>query len=372
MSNELKIITFSKDNLNGLEQLKYTTKNELVRGLLDIVLKNRLANREFDCKSEKFSIILNELIEEYKLLQQEVYKNKNIVVELERIIVDINKILEYTCIELQKEIPSEINLSTYLAKLSEKSNKLVINYSNEIKDLNHKETILEKIRKWIPIKKIFIATTIINALGGGSSEIHSQDKENINSNKNIEIKQESNRDTPTKTKILTIEELNARKSELERIAKIKKEYELVKKNRKQTIAKVKQILSKMTMPTDYIKPKHILALIWAETRFDPNATNGPNVKGIMQIQDESVSMDLEKNIRKGIERIREKAEYCKNKYPDWDKLRDDRKIQIIFAAYNCGQSKLNLRYDWNVHKSNDETVSHDKAIWDYINHLHQQ
>jgi hypothetical protein len=381
MPEDLKIITFSKDNLNGLESLRLYTKNELVRGLLDIVLRNRLANREFDCNDDKFKRILNELIEEYTDLKQKATygRIKNINTELERLILETCGLLEFTARELLLDKPNEKILTKYLAQLTKNTNEITTNYSVVIQP--PKKSMMQKLRESKLTKWIIGGAVGASLAGGVYAATGSKDNENVtNSNSNakkIEVKAEIKKDVPPTTKVMTAKELNS-KLELEKdsvkklqLEKLRNEYELVQKNRKQTIAKVKQILSKIEMPADYIKPKHVMALMWAETRFDPTATNGNNVRGIMQISSSSVSMDLEKNIREGIKRIKEKEQYCRTQHPDWDKLSNDKKIQIIFAAYNCGQTRLDLTYNWKVRDSNDETESHDQAIWDYINHLYK-
>ena len=381
MPEALKIIQFSKENMNGLYDSRLSTRNELVRGLLDIVLRNRLANREFDCNALRFKQILSELSEEYDRLKNQLAKNKikNVDPELERLVININSMIIYLIQELDKDRPSEINLSTYLVRLAKYTNELESKYNSVL--YPEKKKLFQILRESKPIKKLLIGLGLMSAVGAGTA-IASWNK---NESKVIEIKDDMKKPLPAKTKVLTAEEIRvkaeeerinkekeiARKRELERIIALKAEYEQVKKKRGETITKVRQILSRMKMPTNYIQPRHIMALIWSETRFNPNATNGPNVRGIMQVNDPKVSMDLEKNIKRGLEILKEKEKYCRQKHPDWDQLRDDRKIQILFAAYNCGQSRLNYDYDWKVHESNDETVSHDLAIWDYINHLNQ-
>jgi len=368
-----RIIKFSENNRKGLLSVPVDSDNDLVLGLIYGALKNEV----FDYDDKNFKNILRELMEEYADLKNKILKTpKEIPQELIKLITYAGLILNNIFKELHANNINEEVMSENLANLLNNTNKIYKEYRLIIRELKHKDTILEKIRNWSGIRKFLVTTAVVSTIGGGTMIAGTPHKGILNApNKNTIVKENVKSTIPAKTKVLTAKEIVER-IELEKIEKLKNEYKQVKKEREQIIVKVKKILSKLKMPANYIQPKHIMALMWAESRFNPDAMNGDDVKGIMQVNDKSVSMDLEKNIMRGLEILKEKEIYCRINWnkdhinPKWDELRADKKIQIVFAAYNCGQSRLDSKYNWKVRDSNDETESHDQAIWDYINHLY--
>jgi hypothetical protein len=377
-----KVIKFSSGEVQNLISVRNIAKshnNELIVGMIDIILKNR----ELDCGDRKFRIILDELAHEFSSLKEKAVMDeiKNNP-ELEKLIVDTNTTIECITNELTNIREGEIPILTYIARLAQYTDEIRSKYP-KVFDLTRRKSFMESIRNSKLVRKFLIGAGIISVAGyslKGSPETNSGlNNPKINSVSSVPY-------TPSNQNIkaMTWEEMNAANERFNRnMERIKTEGEARKEwhknydglinNRKTTIIKVEKTLSNMKMPTDYITPKHIMALIWQESKFEANAENGIKAFGLMQVMKDSWSLKekyednkgrIEKNIEAGIQILREKEAYCRKNHPNWDKLTNDDKIDILFAAYNCGEGKLDKKYHWNISKSNPETIAH-------INNIHK-
>jgi len=175
-------VTFKNERRN-LESTRNNSSNELIRGLIAVMLESV----EFDCDNKVFRARLFELIEEYDRLEKEfVVKNiKGCTPELKDLIERTAFMLSHILEETDKQSNvSEINLSAYLARLSQYTNIINSKYSSIIKSLEHKTTILEKIRNWSPIKKFIVGTAFVGAVGGGALEANALLYHNANNSTN--------------------------------------------------------------------------------------------------------------------------------------------------------------------------------------------
>ena len=210
-----RTITFSWDNRRALQSLYVQTKNELVRGLISLATYQN----DFDCNNTQFRMILNELINEYKVLQQEALSssNKEVTPDLTGLIANTNLILEYTLKEINKgDFVSEINLSTYLAKLSQNTTTIITNYAKVVDFLNqkigvvsseHRKSLLENIRDFSPIRKLLLGTAFVSTVGAAGDHRMQGFKKNNITNHNIEIVKENNTSIPPKSKIISASSL---------------------------------------------------------------------------------------------------------------------------------------------------------------------
>jgi hypothetical protein len=128
-----------------------------------------------------------------------------------------------------------------------------------------------------------------------------------------------------------------RRREEEKAKAFKIEYKQVLRSRKNVIARVDAALRRSQMPTDYLIPKDIKALIYQESRFNPEIVSKAGAYGLMQVMDASSDMSIEDNIAVGLKILKEKDAYCRQYYKDWDNMNQQQKKDILFAIYNCGQ-----------------------------------
>ncbi len=216
-----RVIKFSKENRTGILDMPIDSYNDLVLGLVYQATKNT----EFNYNNEQFRELLVELIEEYQRIKTKLLRtNKELPQEFTKLITNTNTILQYILEELNAKYPSEIKMSKYLVLIIQNTNRLWKEYKETMRILTRKESILEKIRNWGPMRKFLIGATIVSAIGGGTVGGRAL-QGNYNSENKIdsktEIKAEIKREIPAKTKVLTPKDMNLAP---------KKEYELKQTN----------------------------------------------------------------------------------------------------------------------------------------------
>jgi len=340
---------------------------------------------------QAFNNKFNKLLDEYTQLYDKTHPlqiNIPISNKLKEFIRDVEYVrgaLGIISEELQKSRMNEDDISHSFTMLRISTNRMR-DYSEIFIALKYKQ---EPLKKDIPkkntnfFKKLLVGLGIITTIGTGIAvqknvAASEPDKHTIG-NVDMRAMEKAKAQKVAAEKEAEIKRLKeieiSKKLEEERIKVLKAEYHGVSLKRKDVISQVNKILSRMKMPASYMTPRHVKALIWAESRFNPETVSSAHAYGLMQVLSPSSGsggtsddyrFNIYKNVEAGMKILKEKERYCRHKHPNWDKLSNDEKMDIIFAAYNCGGTKLSEEYGWNIYKSNNETISHMKTIHDYL------
>jgi hypothetical protein len=372
MTSTLKLSDSCKLELPKLLRLAY---DDEVYSIIDILCKE-----QFDDKT--FREITKKMYRDYRKLYSCTHPRSNKEISLRNRISDdprYQKFLEdvelaYGALgqlmnEVQKpDIDSKLLLSS-IRVLTARTGSIKENVGLKNFILTDGKSIRRSTGFW---KKIAAVIGIGSALGLGNI-MGSKDVGASASNRPISEMIKPEVIKRAETEKITIGEA-MRRMEAERIAAIEKakkeakdekdrfenDYNYVVKNRKSIIARVKKVLSKEKMPTDYITPRHILSLIWQESRYDPNIISSAGAVGLMQVM--NGSKDIEKNIKEGIKVLKQKEAYCRSYYKEkWDTMTPEEKIDILFAIYNCGEGTWE-KYGSNLAQQVWETQKHIKSI----------
>lgn len=126
-------------------------------------------------------------------------------------------------------------------------------------------------------------------------------------------------------------------------------------------------------PHDLIDVPYVLATMKQESKFDSLAKSWAGARGLMQVmpltwkglyKDNSFYTDAfnpDKNLEAGIRVLNGMAKFCERRYPEWDKLDDISKRELISAAYNGGNGTLQKK-NWDINKMYSETRNYVPII----------
>jgi soluble lytic murein transglycosylase-like protein len=125
-------------------------------------------------------------------------------------------------------------------------------------------------------------------------------------------------------------------------------------------------------PDSLVNAKYVLATMKQESRFNPRARSYIGARGLMQIMPRTwrgiegtnfykESYNPNKNLVVGIKTLDWFVNYCKNNYPRWNEIPDEKKRELVSAAYNGGNGNLRKR-NWDVQKMFPETKKYVKEI----------
>lgn len=88
-------------------------------------------------------------------------------------------------------------------------------------------------------------------------------------------------------------------------------------------------------PQYKLDPELVLAVVGAESTFDPNASSPKNAQGLMQLLPATARRFGVRNIRDPIENLRGGMAYLR-----WLMARFDGDIRLVLAAYNAGEGAV--------------------------------
>jgi soluble lytic murein transglycosylase-like protein len=88
-------------------------------------------------------------------------------------------------------------------------------------------------------------------------------------------------------------------------------------------------------PEYKLDPELVLAVVGAESTFDPNASSPKNAQGLMQLLPATARRFGVRNIRDPIENLRGGMAYLR-----WLMARFDGDIRLVLAAYNAGEGAV--------------------------------
>ena len=172
----------------------------------------------------------------------------------------------------------------------------------------------------------------------------------------------------------TISKINENLSKARKKLKIlAEEQELLKKDKiYQTIDSFYKTINNPYIPEQYAKPipqyitkKFVRSLIRAESEDKPWAKSKANARGLGQLT-EGAWYDVEKenylknvfipekNIRATIKCLVYIDKLCRQYHPNWERLEDKEKLNLIAASYNGGFWGLKDS-NWDIAKRPDET-----------------
>jgi hypothetical protein len=357
---------FSSELRGEILKLRNLSRDSEIYELLDL-----LSAEPFQEKS--FMEILNKVLNDYDMLYENTHPKKPqdsllpIITNDARypkLAEDVDKAYKVLQQIIQAIKKSSVNDTYFISCL-----KTLVEHTNSIKntkDLKDRVLLTGKRpqRRSNFLKRLLTTVGIMFTVGTGTiSSIHN---ENSPMNKPITelIKPEViNR---SEAEGISIGEA-IRRIEAEKIAKVEKdkkdaeekakkfqiEYKQVMIDRKDVIAKVDTILSRLKIPIAYLTPMDIKSLIWQESRFDPNIVSHAGAYGLMQVTEKSCpksisweecKTNIEKNMKAGFSILKEKEDFCKGYYgTEWFTFSAEKKREILYAIYNSGEGA------WEAH-----------------------
>ena len=339
-------MNFSNNFRLQARTLQPYAKNRLVGGLLEIS-----SQEQFNLPD--FTGIITELKEEYETTSTKLNNLKTDISE--QVVKDVlgakiasENLFDYVCDKFatlwttNHMIQDALNLeNTILANL-----KYLVTYSNDIifqeqylEGLLRNRSFTEKIRDNTVIRKILFTLTLLTLFKG---------------------QQLKKFDADLYAKSYPI--VNTTPAPLP---------ELVLKTATLDTPKITNIINTISIPSNVITKRHVRALAWVESNDSATIVSPVGARGVMQLMKDTWKdfgkgsyrrnvFDVKKNIEAGIRNLIWIENYCKDKHPNWNKLSNSEKSDIILAAYNCGAKKLR-DHNWNIN-FNDETSSHIRKI----------
>jgi soluble lytic murein transglycosylase len=135
---------------------------------------------------------------------------------------------------------------------------------------------------------------------------------------------------------------------------------------------IDSVYAKINVP-DYISKKYVRTIVKVESDDNPRAVSKRGARGLGQIMEDTwddISKEdylknvfiPEKNIYISIKHLIGINEFCRLTHPNWNKLTNKEKIDLIAASYNGGCGRLKGK-SWDIERMPEETRRYVSKIY---------